>query len=67
MFYKSERMGGQMWSVSMSNATIHPDPVHSRQLAIMVGSAQVYLRVKSAEDRDAWVECLQQSVATYHR
>lgn len=57
----------QVWSTSLVDATVAQDDSHPRQIRLATPSGTIFLRVLRPEERQPWLACLRDSVATYRK
>ncbi|KAG2441688.1 hypothetical protein HXX76_003304 [Chlamydomonas incerta] len=67
LIYKRANMKGKVWSTSLVDATVTQDDSHPRQIRLVTPSGTIFLRVLRPEERQPWLTCLRDSVATYRK
>mmetsp|Transcript_36555 Transcript_36555/g.81376 ORF Transcript_36555/g.81376 Transcript_36555/m.81376 type:complete len:1235 (-) Transcript_36555:10-3714(-) len=66
LIYKRMNMKGKVWSISLRAAAVAADDGDPRQLKIITGTGQIFLRAANQDERSKWVECLRQSIQLYN-
>ncbi|KAG2451873.1 hypothetical protein HYH02_003648 [Chlamydomonas schloesseri] len=67
LIYKRANMKGKVWSTSLVDATVAQDDSHPRQIRLETPSGTIFLRVLRPEERQPWLTCLRDSIATYRK
>ncbi|GFR52678.1 hypothetical protein Agub_g15304 [Astrephomene gubernaculifera] len=67
LIYKRANMKGKVWSTSLCDAVASQDDSHPRQIRLVTPAGTIFLRVLRPEERQPWLTCLRDSVATYRK
>jgi hypothetical protein len=67
LLYKSDRLVGPVWSLSLAGTAVAADLVHARQLQLLLPGSVLHLRAATSAACEAWRAALEQSAATLAR